>query len=104
MNGIAFQDKDEIWWLETIGGHHWIARKVPDDVYVVMPNQFGMDEFDLDDAYGEQKEFMCSSDLKEFVEKNNLNLSQDGGFIPRDIFGSIPVSAPMPPSIPTIIV
>ncbi len=38
MNGIAFQDVDEIWWLETIGGHHWIARKVPDDVYVVMPN------------------------------------------------------------------
>ena len=33
MNGIAFQDKDEIWWLETIGGHHWIARRVPDDVY-----------------------------------------------------------------------
>ena len=36
MNGIAFQDVDEIWWLETIGGHHWIARKVPDDVYVVL--------------------------------------------------------------------
>ena len=75
MNGIAFQDKDEIWWLETIGGHHWIARRVPDDVYVVMPNQFGMDEFDLEDAYGEQKGFMCSADLKEFVEKNHLNLS-----------------------------
>ena len=27
MNGIAFQDHDEIWWLETIGGHHWMARK-----------------------------------------------------------------------------
>ena len=59
-----------------------------DDVYVVMPNQFGMDEFDLEDAYGEQKGFMCSADLKEFVEKNHLNLSQDGSFIPRDIFGS----------------
>ena len=41
MNGIAFQDQNEIWWLETIGGHHWIARRVPDDVYVVMPNQLG---------------------------------------------------------------
>ena len=39
MNGIAFQDVDEIWWLETIGGHHWMARRVPDDSYVVMPNQ-----------------------------------------------------------------
>ena len=43
MNGIAFQDVDEIWWLETIGGHHWIAKRVPDDVYVVMPNQLGID-------------------------------------------------------------
>ena len=43
MNGIAFQDVDEIWWLETIGGHHWMARRVPDDVYVVMPNQLGLD-------------------------------------------------------------
>ena len=38
MNGIAFQDKDEIWWMETIGGHHWMAVKVPDNAYVMMPN------------------------------------------------------------------
>lgn len=75
MNGIAFQDVDEIWWLETIGGHHWIARKVPDDVYVVMPNQFGMDEFDLADAFGAQNEFMCSADLPEFIEKYHLNVA-----------------------------
>ena len=74
MNGIAFQDVDEIWWLETIGGHHWIARTVPDDVYVVMPNQFGMDEFDLADAFGAQNEFMCSADLPEFIEKYHLNV------------------------------
>lgn len=74
MNGVAFQDVDEIWWLETIGGHHWIARKVPDDVYVVMPNQFGMDEFDLADAFGAQNEFMCSADLPEFIEKYHLNV------------------------------
>ena len=55
MNGIAFSDKNEIWWLETIGGHHWIARRVPDDAYVVMPNQFGIDAFDLEDALTEQK-------------------------------------------------
>ena len=60
MNGIAFQDKDEIWWLETIGGHHWIARRVPDDVYVVMPNQLGLDQFDLEDALNEQKEYILN--------------------------------------------
>ena len=87
-NGIAFQDADEIWWLETIGGHHWMARRVPDDVYVVMPNQLGIDIFDLEDALGEQKEYMCSPDLKEFIEKYHLDLSMDGVLNPRDAFGS----------------
>ena len=49
MNGIAFCDHDEIWWMETIGGHHWMARRVPDDVYVAMPNQLGIDTFVFDD-------------------------------------------------------
>ena len=75
MNGMAFQDKDEIWWLETIGGHHWMARRVPDEVYVMMPNQLGLDELDLEDALGEQEEFMCSADLKEFIEENHLDLT-----------------------------
>ena len=37
-NGMGFQDENEVWWLETIGGHHWIAKRVPDDSYVVGPN------------------------------------------------------------------
>jgi len=87
-NGIAFNDNNEIWWLESIGGHHWIARKVNDNEYVVMPNQFGLDKFDLDDAYGAQKENMCSKDLKEFISKYNLDLGQNGVFNPRLAFGS----------------
>jgi dipeptidase len=69
-------------------GHHWIARRVKDEEYVVMPNQFGLDRFDLADAYGAKKENLCSSDLQEFVEKNHLNLALDGSFNPRVIFGS----------------
>ncbi len=87
-NGIAFNDENEIWWMETIGGHHWIAKKVPDDVVVVNPNQFGTDTFDLDDALGKQKAHMCSADLKEFIDRNDLDLNQNGGFNPRNIFGS----------------
>ncbi len=88
MNGIAFQDADEIWWLETIGGHHWIARRVPDECYVVMPNQLGIDAFDLDDAFGEQKEHLCSDDLRTFIAENHLDLTQEGPFNPRLAFGS----------------
>ncbi len=87
-NGMAFNDADEIWWLETIGGHHWIARRVPDDRVVIMPNQFGLDNFDFDDAFGEGRENLCSADLREFVEKNHLDKGQGGAFNPRLAFGS----------------
>ena len=87
-NGIAFNDENEIWWLETIGGHHWMARRVPDEACVIMPNQFGMDAFDMEDAFGAKKAHMCSSDLREFIAENHLDLNQNGAFNPRDIFGS----------------
>lgn len=87
-NGIAFSDKDEIWWLETIGGHNWMARRVKDDEYVIMPNQLGIDYFDFKDAYGEQKEFMCSKGLKEMMEKFHIDLNLGKKFNPRLAFGS----------------
>ena len=52
LNGIAFNDENEIWWMETMGGHHWMASRVPDDRAVINPNMFFRDEFDLDDAFG----------------------------------------------------
>jgi len=88
-NGIGFADKDEVWWFETIGGHHWIAKKVPDDRVVIMPNQFGLDTFDFEDAYGAAKENLCSADLKEFTEKNFLYTGKDWNkFNPRLAYGS----------------
>ena len=87
-NGIAFSDENEIWWLETIGGHHFIAKRVKDDEYVMMPNQFGINNFDLDDAFGNQKEHICSKDLKEFILNNHLDLNLNGVCNPRLIFGS----------------
>ena len=87
-NGIAFSDENEIWWMETIGGHHWMARRVPDEVVVIAPNQFAMDGFDLDDAFGAKKAHLCSADLREFIRGNALDQNQNGAFNPRDVFGS----------------
>ena len=94
-NGIALSDVDEIWWLETIGGHHWIAKRVPDDAYVTMPNQLGIDSFDLDDAEGAQADHMCSADLRSWMAEWHLDLTLgvegDGPaavFNPREAFGS----------------
>jgi dipeptidase len=90
MNAVAFSDADEIWWLESVGGHHWIAKRVPDEAYVTMPNQLGIDEFDLDDAMNEGTEHMCSADLNDFIEQNHLDLAVEPSspFSPRHAFGS----------------
>ena len=87
-NGIAFNDENEVWWLETIGGHHWMARRVKDEECVIAPNQFGMDYFDFEDAFGAQKEYMCSKDLRDFMVENHLDLNQGDKFNPRNAFGS----------------
>ena len=84
-NGIAISDVNEIWWLETIGGHHWMARRVPDDAYVTNPNQLGSDYFE----FGNPDEFLCDPDLERFVTEHHLILDQEGkGFNPRYAFGS----------------
>ena len=98
MNGIGFQDVNEIWWLESIGGHHWIAKRVPDDEAVVMPNQQGIDFLDLADALDQGKDNLCSRDLAEFIEDNHLDLTlaedregpvaEDTAFDCRSAFGS----------------
>jgi dipeptidase len=87
-NGIAFNDENEIWWMETVGGHHWLAKRVPDDVVVIMPNQFGMDSFDFDDAFGKKEGHLCSADMLEFIKENDLDCGQKGRFEPRLAFGS----------------
>lgn len=75
MNGVGFQDENEVWWFESIGGHHWIAKRVPDDGYVVMPNQQGIDLLDFVDAFGAQEDHMCSADLISFIRDNHLDLT-----------------------------
>ncbi len=83
-NGVAFSDQNEIWFLETIGGHHWLAKRVPDETYVTMPNQLGIQEVDFDDY----NNFLYSKDLKNFINKYHLNLTFDGHFNSRLSFGS----------------
>lgn len=94
MNGIAFGDAEDIWWLETVGGHHWIARRVPEDHYATVPNQLGLDSFDLADAEGPGRDHLASPDLRAFLAEHHLDLTlrEDGQgadvFTPRGAFGS----------------
>lgn len=81
-NALAFGDHDEVWYLETLGGHHWAAVRIPDDAYVIAPNRLNIDHFDFasDDT-------LCSPDLKEFIDQHSLNPDK-GQYNLRKIFGS----------------
>lgn len=81
-NGIAFSDQNEVWYLETIGGHHWAAIRIPDDAYVVAPNRFNITDFDF-----ASPDTMASADLVDFIETNHLNPDAEGYNL-RHIFGS----------------
>lgn len=81
-NGIAFSDKNEIWWLETIGGHHWAAVRIPDDGYVIAPNRMNIDKFNFD-----SDNTLYSEGLQDIITTNNLNPDFEGNNL-RHIFGS----------------
>lgn len=103
-NGVSISDGDEVWYVETVGGHHWIARRVPDDCYAVIPNQLGIDDFDLvaaladGEGQGNEGDYMCSADLREFIETNHLDRSMDESqdhwrhLNPRQVFGTATVT------------
>ena len=63
-NGMAFSDKNEVWYLETYGGHHWAAIRIPDDAYVVAPNRLNIDNFDFGSP-----DAMYSEDLEQLINE-----------------------------------
>ena len=38
-----------------------------------IPNQLGLDDFDVEDALGDARNHMCSADLTEFIRENHLD-------------------------------
>lgn len=82
-NGVAFSDQDEVWYMETIGGHHWAAIKVPDDAYVVAPNHFNITAFDFN-----AEDTLYSKDLPSLIETYQLNPEHQTPVNLRHIFGS----------------
>ncbi|MDT2820950.1 C69 family dipeptidase [Enterococcus devriesei] len=82
-NGVVFSDKDEVWYMEIVTGHHWVAQRIPEDHYAVIANQVAQEEIDFDDP----ENFMWSEGIQEFVEKNHLNPDHEG-FNFRHIFGT----------------
>ena len=82
-NGVAFSDKNEIWYMEILSGHHWVAERIPDDKYAVIANQSSIRNVDLKDT----DNYLADKDLESFVKDNKLNPSAKT-FNIRKIFGT----------------
>lgn len=74
--GVAVVDKNELWYLETATGHHWMAQKIPADKYFATGNQGRLQDYDVNN-----KEMLGSKNLIEFaVEKGLYHPDKDGKF------------------------
>ncbi|MFT8317418.1 MAG: C69 family dipeptidase [Sporolactobacillus sp.] len=73
-NGVIFSDKDDIWYMEIVTGHHWVAQRVPDDAYVITANQVAMEQIKFNDP----DNFMWSEGIREFVDDHHLNPDSEG--------------------------
>ena len=66
--GVAIVDRNEVWYLETASGHHWVAQRIPDNAYFVSANQGRFQDIDFDNTMS----VMSSPDLRSFMAKNGL--------------------------------
>ncbi|QAV24268.1 C69 family dipeptidase [Proteus hauseri] len=74
--GVAVVDKNELWYLETGTGHHWIAQRLPKDQYFATGNQGRLQFYDV-----KSEDILGSKNLVEFAVDNGLyNPAKDGAF------------------------
>lgn len=82
-NGVLFSDTEEVWYMEIVSGHHWVAQRIPDDAYAVVANQLAIEDIDFD----RPQDFLTSADIRQFVQRHRLN-PDDGRFNSRHNFGT----------------
>ncbi|MGK4060417.1 C69 family dipeptidase [Loigolactobacillus coryniformis] len=82
-NSVLFSDKDDVWYMEIVTGHLWVAQRIPDDAYAVAANQVAIQQVDFNDPAN----FMWADGIQDFVERHHLNPDKTGWNF-RHIFGT----------------
>ena len=62
----SIADPKEAWVLEVANGKHWIARRVPDDEVVIIPNYYVIDNFNMSDTLN----YLSSPDIIKYAVNN----------------------------------
>ena len=67
-------DPHEAWLVAVVCGRHWVARRVPDDQVVVLPNVYITDRVDLSDS----NNYLGSPDLIEYARRRGWFRPESG--------------------------
>lgn len=83
-NSVLFSDHNEVWYMEIVTGHLWLAQRIPDDAYAVAANQVAIQQVDFNDP----DHFMWAEGIQDYVETHHLNPDKTGWNF-RHIFGTM---------------
>jgi dipeptidase len=79
----SMADPNEAWIFEVAKGKHWIARRVPDDEVVIVPNYYVIDDFNTTDTLN----YLSSPDIITYAVDNGwYNPSIDKSFNFRRVY------------------
>ncbi|NOX54702.1 MAG: hypothetical protein GXP27_09740 [Planctomycetes bacterium] len=80
-------DPREAWLLAVVRGRRWVAQRVPDDVVVLLPNVYVIQQIDLND----RNNFLASPDLISYaVARGWYDPSRKEPFNFRRVYGRPP--------------
>jgi dipeptidase len=73
---FAIGDPDHVWLFELLGGHHWVAQKLPNNAFLAHPNMITIRQVDLTDT----AHFRGSPDLVSFAQSIGRYDPSEGPF------------------------
>lgn len=83
-NIIMVADKNELWYMEILSGHQYVAIKFPDDKYAVFANTYYLGHVDLNDT----ENVIASKDVEEVAKKaDHYKTDQEGKFMIAQSYG-----------------
>ena len=83
-NIIVAADKNELWYMEILSGHQYVAIKFPTNKYAVFANTYYLGHVDLND----KENVISSKDVEEVAKKaDNYKTDKDGKFMIAKSYG-----------------
>lgn len=83
-NIIVVADKDELWYMEILSGHQYVAIKFPQDRYAIFANTYYLGHVDFKD----KDNVIASKDVEAVAKKaDHYKTDKDGNFHIADSYG-----------------